>query len=360
FACEDATSRLRELDLEMRELERKRAIAPLLAARAELVEELAKLEATPELPEDAAARRIDVQGRIRNAGQALERAKRGLATLDSEINSITVDSTLLARVEEVKAVMEAGAAITKAAGDRRKREGELQAARAAVSHAAATVGVDASEIEALRRPIAARNALDVCLRAGDELRAALRSATTAHDQAERDHDEAQAALAAALGVLDVAPLEAALAAALKSSAIAEQREELDLEAKRSRREADEKLRELVPAPATVAALREIAAPSRKEVSRASTRVQELSREKEMLQVESQRIALEATEIEEERLRLQIEGEAPSAEVLAATRLQRDEHWAHIRAAGTDGELAADECDVLERLIVDADHLADRR
>src|SRR5581483_696255 len=49
FACEDATSRLRELDLEMRELERKRAIAPLLAARAELVEELAKLEATPEL-----------------------------------------------------------------------------------------------------------------------------------------------------------------------------------------------------------------------------------------------------------------------------------------------------------------------
>src|SRR5581483_11304206 len=149
-------------------------------------------------------------------------------------------------------------------------------------------------------------------------------------------------------------------AALKSSAIAEQREELDLEAKRSRREADEKLRELVPAPATVAALREIAAPSRKEASRASTRVQELSREEEVLQVEAQRIALEATEIEEERLRLQIEGEAPSAEVLAATRLQRDEHWAHIRAAGTDGELAADECDVLERLIVDADHLADRR
>jgi uncharacterized protein YhaN len=359
-ACEEAMSRLRELDLEMRELERKRAIAPLLAVRAELVEEYAGLEGTPDLPGDAAARRLDVQGRIRSATLSLERAAKALAALDGEICAITVESALLARGEEIRAVAATGGAINKAAGDRRKREGELQAARVAVSHAAATVGVDASEIESLRRPIAARNALDVCLRAGDELRTALRVATTTHDLAVWDRDDAQAALTAAPSASGIAPLEAALAAALKSSAVCEQREELDLEAKRSRREADEKLGELVPAPASVAALRLIAAPSRAEATRAVAQVQELRRETEALEADLQRLAVDETEVEEERLRLQVEGEAPSAEVLAGARSRRDERWSRIRAAGAEGELTADNCGAFERVMAEADHLADRR
>jgi uncharacterized protein YhaN len=359
-ACEEATLRLRGLDLEMRELERKRAIAPLVAARAQLVEEYAKLEGTPDLPEDAAARRIDVQGRIRNATQSLARATKALAALDGEINSIIVNSALLGRGEEIRAVADIGAAINKAAGDRRKREGELQAAQAAVSHAAATVGVGLSELESLRRSIAERNALDVCLRARDELRAALRSATTTHDQAVRDLEDAQTALAAAPSASDIAPLEAALAVALKSSALAEQRDELDLDARRRRREADEKLGELAPPPLSVAALRSMTAPSREDATRASLQVQELQRERESLVAESQRLAVGEAEIEEERLRLQIEGEAPSAEVLAGTRSHRDEHWSRIRASGAEGELADDDCDAFERIVLEADHLADRR
>ena len=141
-ACVEATEELRALDRQIREIDRKRAIATLLDARAELLAELASVGETPDLPEDATARRLDAQGRISAGTLALERATRALASLDDEIELNVVDVPLLARGDEVRSVKANAAAVDKAAGDRRKREGELQEAKA----------------ESLRRPVTARRA----------------------------------------------------------------------------------------------------------------------------------------------------------------------------------------------------------
>jgi uncharacterized protein YhaN len=356
-----ATVRLRELDLEIRELERKRAIAPLLDARAERVDELARLGDTPDLPEPSTARRLDAQGRLSAGNVSLERAAKALGRLDAEIEAIDIDSAIIARADEINAVKESVSAISKAAGDRRKREGELQQAKASLTVAAATIGVDPAEVESLRRPLSARRTLDGCLRDGDELASELRGARTRKRLAERARDDAQTELATAARSVDVAGLDAALTAALKAGPISEQIAESALEAELRSSEAAERLAGLNPAPASLDQLRSLRAPSREQAARASARADAFGRVADSLELEANRLSAEEVELEAERRRLDVEGEAPSAEALGSSREFRDAQWTMIRITGASGTpLARADCDAFERALADADHLADSR
>jgi uncharacterized protein YhaN len=351
---------LRELDLTAREIERKRAIAPLLDARSERLSELDRLAATPDLAETSAQRRADAQGRVSAGNVARERATKAVGKLEADIAAIAVDMAIIGRADEIRVVKENVSAVTKAASDRRKREGERQEAAAALAIAAAVIGVAPAKIEALRRPATARRALDACLRDGDESASQLKSAQTRQRQAERARDDAQTELASAAVAPDVRGLEAAITAALKAGTVSEQIEQYQLEAKLRRREAAERLARLSPAPA-LEQLGGLLTPSREQALRAGAQQEALARGEVSLEEEATRLLAAEAELEEERQRLDFEGEAPTAEALKSARETRDEKWATLRVASVSREPLGDaQADDFEHALADVDHLADSR
>ena len=355
------TQELRELDLETRAIERKRSLAPLLDAHAERSGELETLRATPDVPDSAAARRADAQGRIRAGTATLARSGEIADKLDGEIAAIEVDRAIIARDEEIAAVKENISAISKAAGDRRKREGELQEARAALKIAAAVVGVDPSAIDALRRPATARRALDRCLTEHDELASRVGAARRRTTEAKHARHEAQTDLDAAPLAADVRALEAVIIPALQAGAIADQIEQARLDATTLRREATHLMGRLEPAPVSIEELLTLRCPAREHVARASADSEAIGKAAENLASDAKRLAADQNELEEERLRLGLEGEAPTAEALARARATRDERWATIRDTTLSGAtLPATDAEAFEGALGHADRLADGR
>ena len=249
--CEALTQEIRELDLTARAIECKRVIAPLLDAHSERAAELDGMAGTPDLGDSAAAQRSDAQGRLGAGAAQLKRITLSITKLDTEIEGIDVDGEIIARAEEIQTVKADVSAISKAAGDRRKREGELHEARAGLNGAAAIVGVEPGEIESLRRPATARRALDRFLSDRDELASRLTGAQTHITDAERVRDEALSDIGNAPLAVDTQELEAVLAAALRAGALSEQIEESQLQADLQRREATERLARLDPAPPSI-------------------------------------------------------------------------------------------------------------
>jgi hypothetical protein len=297
------------------------------------------------------------------AGTAqLTRTRETRKKLDGEIGAIQVDETIIARREEIHTVKESVSAISKASGDRRKREGELQEAHAALRAAAAIIGApDPSEIESLRRPASARRTLDRCLREREELASRRSAARIQVKDAERARDHAQADLDGAALAADVRQLDATITAALRAGTLSEQIEQGRLEAKLRRGEATERLGRLTPAPSSIDALRALHPPSGEQAARAAARGDELQRASENLQSEARRLADAETELREELERLTLAGEAPTAGALAKAREHRDEQWAAIRRASTGGSpLESADAEGFERALAGADHLADSR
>jgi uncharacterized protein YhaN len=356
------TAQMREIDLEMRVLERRRAVAPLLAARARRTTELDALSDTPDLAESAPTERSDAQGRLRAGGAALERARSTVERLAVEIDATEVDGDLLARGDEIRIVKESVSAITKARSDRRKREGELQETEAALRAAAAVIGVeDFVEIESLTRPASARRALDRQLSERDELTSRQGSAERTAGQAERGVEDAEADLQAVTVAVNVQPLAAAITSALKGGVLSEQIEKSQMDATLRAAEAEERLARLNPPVASINALRGIRAPSGEHVARACAETQAMTRAREDLESGDRRLAEAEADLAEERDRIALIGEAPTAEALAHAREGRDEQWVAIRYAAVSGEpVGIADAEGFQRAITAADHLADGR
>lgn len=226
---------MRDLELRARVTERKRAIAPLLDRYAARVAELATLAGISDLPDSAAAQRSDAEGRVRAGGTQLKRAHDAVNKLDEQIKAIAVDEKIVDQAREIRTLKESVSAICKAASDRRKREGELQAACAGLKTAAAIVGIEPDEVEGLRRPASSRRALDDCLSEHGELTSRLATARTRAREAEAERDVALSAHEAAPGGADVRDLEASITSALKAGGLSEQIEGHRLDAELRRR-----------------------------------------------------------------------------------------------------------------------------
>jgi uncharacterized protein YhaN len=356
------TEQMREIDLDIRALERKRAVAPLLAARTVRATELNALNGTPDLADSAPTERSDAQGRLRAGGAALKRARSALDRLAVEIDATEIDGDLLARGDEIRIVKERVSAISKARGDRRKREGELQETEAALRAAAAVIGVeDFVKIESLQRPASARRTLDRQLSKRDELTSRQDSANRTVEHAERAVEDAEADLQAVAIAVDVQQFAAAITSALKGGVLSEQIEKSQMEATLRAAEAAERLARLNPPVASIQALRGIRAPSGEQVTHACSQNQAITRAREDLQSEGRRLAEAEADLAEEEDRLALIGEAPTAEALAQAREGRDEQWVAIRHAAVSGEpVGVADADGFERAVTAVDHLADGR
>ena len=360
-ACEEISKRMRDLDLRSRGIERKRAMAPLLDDHAERATELQALAGVPDLPEAAAAQRSDAEGRVCAGLTQVKRGTDAVSKLGDEIGAILIDEEILRCAQEIRTLKDSVSAICKAAGDRRKREGELQEARAGLTTAAAIVGIEPDEIEGLRRPATARRLLDRCLREHGELTSRCATARARVLDAESARDEALSASEAAPRGADVCELDASIAAALKAGALSEQVEAHRLDAGIKGAEAIERLNRLTPAPPSIAALRALAVPSSEQARRAAVEREDLRHAADTLEDDLRRAAVDEAELAEQQDRLVLSGEAPTARALASAREHRDSLWSAIRAQAVGGTPAnAPEAAGFEQALEAADHVADAR
>jgi uncharacterized protein YhaN len=360
-ACDELSGRMRELELEVREIERKRALAPLLDRHSERAEELARLAATPDLEPDAAARRADAQGRVGAGSGQLKRAQDAISRLAAEIDAVDVDDAMLARADEIRGAYDDVSTMRKAAADRRKREGELEEANAGLRGAAATIGVDPGAVESLRRPASARRALDELLREHGELAARRRAADARLAEATAEQEEAGAALDLAEPLPDVGPLAAATTGAVKAGSLSTQLSEATAQAARDRELADQRLRRLVPAPATMQLLRVLAAPTRDQIARARQEATEVEDAVAELRADCARVAQAEKQLVEERDQLELAGSAPTAQELSAARTTRDELWTGLRGGFEAGSVPQPtEAIGFELAAAEADRVADAR
>ncbi|MGI8557760.1 MAG: AAA family ATPase [Solirubrobacteraceae bacterium] len=360
-ASEELSDRMRDLDLRARAIERKRAIAPLLDGHAERVAELEHLAGTPDLPDTTATERSVAQGRARAGATQLKRAQDTVSKLDDEIEAIAVDDAIVSRAQEIQTLKESISVICKAAGDRRKREGELQEARAGLKTAAAIVGIEPDEIDGLRRPATARRALDHCLSEHGELASRLASAQARTREAKAERSEALSAHESAPRGADVRDLEASITTALKAGTLSERIEAHRLDAELKRAEAIERLTRLTPAPPSIAALRTLPAPAREQAKRAAEERDDLKRAADALEADARRLAVADAELAEEQDHLTLAGEAPTADTLADARELRDGQWSAIRTHAVGGSpTTAEDAERFERSLGAADHLADAR
>lgn len=360
---EQHATQIRELEAEIRDLERRRATAPLFDQYEALVGERRLLENVPELPPDTMERRVQAQAIVSSGAGDHQRATAHCETLATRLAELVVDTALLDHAAAIRALHDELSAITKAANDRRKLEGQRQAADAARRAAAVSIGVPPDEVVTLRRSDTERRALDDFIRNHGEIQERLRSTAQGLQDAERQRDKDRDSVEGfrTAGQLDVRALSAAARAASRGLALPDERARAHAELKRRRRNATDGLARLNPAPGDLAALLTLATPSRDAITRILDALGELDREGRQLQQNNRRLDGIEVELKDERRRLQDEGEVPSAAALIAARARRRQRWTAIRASAEAGR-ALDEADAdeFEHAIAGADQLADAR
>jgi uncharacterized protein YhaN len=360
-ASEEISREIREIESQRRAIERRRAIAPLLDTHAARHKELAPIEATPDLAPDAAAERAAAQARLTAGVGQHKRAEEQLAAVVTEIEEIDVDEGLLGSAAAISDLRGEISTVAKAGIDRRKLEGERHEAEASLRATAETIGVEVEEIGSLSRPAAARRSLDSCVSRHEEIASALAGAEERLGKARAARERAAAEFAKAPDPGDLASLDAALSEALAAAPLAEQADATELERRLSADKAARALQELRPAPATLAALRELELPSLDQVRKASEAVEELAALAGQLDTDREGLAARRGEQDELEGQMEAEGEVPSAEELAEARRRREQLWSPIRSEAERGApLDPGTAQSFEAAVAESDHLADRR
>lgn len=356
-------TQIRELEAEIRDLERQRATAPLFDQYEALVGERRLLDDVPELPPDTMERRVQAQAIVSSSAGDRQRATAHCDTLAARLTELVVDTALLDHAAAMRALHDEVSAVRKAANDRRKLEGQRQAADAALRVAAVSIGVPPDEVVSLRRSDTERRALDALIRKHGEIQERLRSTAQGLQDAERQRDTGRDSLERfmAAGRLDVRTLAAAARSASRELALPDERARAGAEVKRLRREATAGLARLNPAPADLEALVTLATPPRDAIARILDALEELDREGRQLHQDTRRLDGVEIELKDERRRLRDEGEVPSADDLVAARARRRQRWTGIRASADAGRaLDAADADEFEHAVAGADQLADAR
>jgi uncharacterized protein YhaN len=359
--AEELGEEIRSLEVNMRAVERRRTIAPLIMAHSRLREELAPIADTPALPVEAASDRASAQARLDAGRTQLTRARKVLEELEDQISAVEVDESILARGDVISAVKDEVSAVSKAAKDRRKLEGELHVAKVSLSTAAQAARTSVEDVAASRLDASASKAVDGAVGAYGEISKRLLGAKERLVKATKARDRAADDLKGSPEVRDLAELEAALDGARAFGGLSEQVSALEGGQESKRQAADRAFRQLTPRPGSIIELGEMDLPSVEEAEEAATRLAEVAEVARTLNAEAATIASRRMELEEEGDRIEAEGAAPTLGELTSAREQRAAAWAPIRAGGEAGErldpgVAGD----FEAAIDVADQLADRR
>jgi uncharacterized protein YhaN len=361
--CGRHSAEIHELEAEIRDLERRRATAPFFDRYEALIGECRLLEVVPELPLDTMERRVKAQAVVSTGATDRQRAVGSRDALAAQLDHIVVDDAVLDHAGAIRVAHDEVSAVTKAATDRRKLEGQRQAAEAALNAAAASIGVAPDEVVSLRRSDTERRALDDFIRGHGEIEERRRNVgkrlQDAQRQRDADHDDLERFVAT--DRIDVRSLAAAVRSASRMLALPDERARARAESDRLSREAAAGLSRLDPAPGDLGALLALPTPRRDAVARILAAREELTRDGGQLGQEIRRLDAAEIELNAEREQIREEGAVPSAHALAAARSRRWERWTKLRGTTESGiPLDRADADEFEESISAADQLADAR
>lgn len=357
-------------DLDEVERERNRlgrladAIAPV-GRRREVVAELAELADVPRLAPDFLDRFRQVQSVMPTTERALAEARRRADELTGQAEALDVPEALLDQSEAIEALRTRHARLLQAGVDRHAREVEHarlgSEARAALRDLgrdpdATLLDEDDPALGALRLSAADRaTVLDLAERRA-ERHHALATAQRELLAAARRRESAEGHLAALGPERDAAPLRKALRQAQKSGDLDEELGELRAELVADQRRAAAALARLGLWTGPLEALDTARVPAVETIEVFQGDFEALDRQTAELDERAAELDRDAREAVARLERLDLQGEVPTEDALAAARCRRDDAWDDLKRAQTWDDARARSFEASMR---EADALADR-
>ncbi|RMH39659.1 MAG: hypothetical protein D6689_15900, partial [Deltaproteobacteria bacterium] len=349
-----------------RDRERARTLrraVPLVAELREIEAELADLAGVPDVSDEAAAERRELQAALRERTRQRERFAADRERKAAERDGIAVDPAVRAEARAIAEFARRAAAVAQALADRGKLAGEVASLRRELDASLADLGQLRAAAESERFDAPAREQIRAL---ADEFA----RLTERREQAARELDEARRALAdterarAELGeVVDPVPLRRAHEDALRAGDVDARIAEAERRAAETARARDRALAELPHWAGDVAALAALAVVDADTIAAFGDRFDRIAAAEQEAREAARRARAAIDEAGAELRALAADGPVPTAADVGEARARRDALWREVRAAWLDGAPAgAGGPEALaERFaaaVRDADHVAD--
>lgn len=354
--------RLGALKAERNRLDRLRRALPRLADRRTLLGRREALGTVTLLPPDLPARRREAQEALRTAREARTRAETELAELREEAAGLEVPRDLLERAETIEILHQE---VRKHEEDQKSRnrlvaERDEQRARAEELLQEIRPDLTLEEAEGLRP------ALERWIRI-QELTQRRQELDTTQKQARRDVQQAERKLAAARDDLDALPEPHDPAALRRRAETARKAGDLDrslADLRNTLRRDLEQLRidlsRLGLWTGSLEQLEALPVPSEETLERFREGLAAVEDRRRTLQEQRRTAAAELADVDRDLDEIRRSGGVPTEEELRAARERRNREWTVLRRAWLTGEkVPSGQSDVYERMVGEADDLADR-
>ena len=348
---------------------RLRTVIPLLAAHRQICDELAQLDDAPDLPHDAAERRVRATERAASERNTAEDARARVADLTERIGQLADHPVLLDREMAIKDVHGRLANVRESASDLDRQTVKLQTA----------TGLAQGDLDQIRPDLALDDAeqvlltetrrakIDRALEQHAKLTALLEKSESESNDAEDGARELAGELEALDAPLDTAALESAVNEAQADGQVEQHLADAQDELDEAQTLLDAALRELDPT-ADVQALRAMRPPSAVAVEQFAAERDELEARARELDDSRKRLDDERRNLAEDHVKLDRSTNVPTVEDLGAARVERDEQWQQLRRRleGVEHEPSTPESfesqlrrtdDLSDRLRTEADSVA---
>jgi uncharacterized protein YhaN len=358
----DMERRLGTLKAERTRLARLGRALPRLAERRDLLARRESLGAVTLLPADLPARRRETQEALRAAREARTRAETELADLREQVAGLAVPHDLLERGETIEALHQG---VRKHEEDQKSRNrllAERDEARASAEELLEGVrpGLGLEEVEGLR------HALERWVRI-QELTKRRQALDTAQEQARREVQQAERRQTTLRDARAALPELRDPAALRRQTEIARKAGDLDrsLAAARDNLRRDQEqlridLSRLGLWTGSPEELEALPVPPDETIERFRESFSSVEDRRRALQEHGKTAAAELADVNRDLEEIRRSGGVPTEEELRAARERRNQEWAVLRRAWLAGEkVPAGQADVYERMVGEADDLADR-
>jgi uncharacterized protein YhaN len=339
---------------------RLRTVIPLLATRRQICDELAQLADAPDLPHDAAERRVRATERSASERNTAEDARARVADLTERIGQLVDDPVLIDREQAIKDVHGRLANAHEGARDLDRQAVKLQTATGLAQSALDQIrpGHALEDAQQLLLPETRRAEIERALEQHAKLTALLEKSDSESNDAEGRARE----FAGQLEALDVPPdttaLDSAVTEAHADGQIEQRLAVAHDELNEAQTQLDAALRELDPA-ADIQPLRAMRPPSATAVAQFAAERDELDARARELDDSRKRFDDERRNLDEDHAKLNLSTNVPTIEDLGAARVERDEHWQRLRRRLEGDEHQPNTAQAFEAQLRHTDDLSDR-
>ncbi|RJQ66664.1 MAG: hypothetical protein C4519_25170 [Desulfobacteraceae bacterium] len=330
--------RLQALSLEIGVLSRHRDALKYVTRQSQLQQDLAALDAVPDLAADFAERRVAAQAKIQAGAQAEQDSVRQLAELDLKLNSLTYNEQIIGQAKVIEDLAREVSVHTKALADSRTLRAEMHRHKESAQQAMSLLrpGLTVEEIEALRLSTPEKARIQRLGARHAKLEEALDIAAKALQTTQTQLGKTRAKLDALELPRDTQALEDCLERAAEQGKIEERLAHAEAELAAAQEQAEVDLAALGLWSGSLKALEELAVPGAETMRGFESDLSEVDQRSAEIEKEIARLHGQLAEHQKTLAELTRARQLPSLEDLAAHRALRDRGWRSVRAVWLEG------------------------